>query len=107
LTRKVRESYLDECIRWFYENVPESLPDGEKIEQVTLFAMARFLLSEKTAREYAKTVVARSKLNLPESALTTYEIMRKRQKIDEVIKQEREQLQLNQQERELRSKWLT
>jgi len=91
---KQRVSMINECIRWASENLPKDLPDHEKLEQITLYAMARFYITKNTAREYAQIVLARSKIKLPEAALTDYEIMKAR---EEASKQKEEQ--------ELRSKW--
>jgi hypothetical protein len=70
------------------------MPDREKLEQITYYAMAAFFLTKKTAREYAEIVLARSKLNLPDIRKTDYEIMKAR---EEQTKQNEEQ--------ELRKKW--
>ena len=107
-SQEERKHRIEECLKWFYSNEAQlnTLTDQEKLEQLTLYAMARFLVSRGVARDYALAVLSRVKIadKLPESKLTDFEIQRRR-RLEEELKKAKQQAEQNPEEQQLKSKW--
>ena len=81
-THEEKSARLQELTRWYINNkhLFKNLTEAQQIEKLRIQAMATFILSSRTARDYAVVIINRQKLNLPDSKMTIAEIRDKQER---------------------------
>ena len=106
-TRKAKDkaAIISEASALLYKDGDKLGSDEEKITALSQYIAAKYLMAFRTAREYAKTVVMRHKLNLSDMKLTDLEIMAKGEKVAAQDVRETLKERLAREDGELRAGW--
>ena len=111
---KDKAAIISEASALLYRDDGKLGTEEEKIHALTMFIAAKYLITFRTAREYATIVVTRQKMELPDMKLSDLELMAKEGQKNVFQEQGQEPLQqapetlrerLAKEEEELRVGW--
>ena len=74
-TPKDKAAIISEASALLYRDDGKLGTEEEKVHALTMYIAAKYLISFRTAKEYATVVVARQKMELPDMKLSNLEIM--------------------------------
>ena len=78
MDRERKAVIVEDATKWELKNLKDVDDEATKIDQITLYLMAKYLFSRRIAKEYAQIVVARKHFQLPQQSKTEGEILREK-----------------------------